>query len=466
MKIKNIITGGMAAFAVLLVLLVPEDVFADRHGGGSGPFNCTCGGLGTDYTYYKCPERIYYNCILIHEFDTSGNVIDRHFSYPKCSAEDLCYWVVRVQVGADGTKTIVPSRIIISEDTNITLYDDHNGTTKTLTYSQYSGLDKGNYNGKYYFLDSSYIFMTINESTDNGYEVLWSGDWNYIVESDDSYNDIVDLAIWLCGGEDVDIPDSVTAVTPLPVYDLEPPLNVSVNGIDNNFFETKSKSVKIRWEQSNIDLTGYKTVFYMRESGRCRKTIFNEWQDVKTPWLFDKKYVTARYCNNNLKYHEYKWWTDQSKLGDYANAALYGEETGGLMCEHAAVDFMIRNEKEDADGTLHYSSWVYLNCFEDGTYQIYEMNEDYTLDEDPDETGNINTDSSIYDDEKVYDEDDVDASLGIGDAKDFVGGMTDLINSLRSFPSLFSKIFSFFPSWVLAMIGMLFIAALVSRIFL
>ena len=456
MKIKNIV---LVLVAALLVLLHPGTVEASSTGGGSSielPFRCSCGGNYLEY----------YNVPNIYRWRSITHSIYNSEMYNNCSLVDFgrsangdnCYFV-KLFAGSD-LFDYYSFVIYISDDNIIELYDNFGSVINRNKSDFNSGINWGESNGKYFG------FIGNVEGYGSSFTHHYDDGYNFsITVPSYSTSKIIELARFLCG-EISELPDGYEIIQPEAIYDLEPPLNVSVNGIDNNIFETKSKSVKIRWEQSNIDLTGYKTVFYMRESGRCRKTIFNEWQDVKTPWLFDKDYVTAKYCNNNLKYHEYKWWTDQSKLGDYANAALYGEETGGLMCEHAAVDFMIRNEKEDEDGTLHYSSWVYVNCFEDGTYQIYEMNEDYTLDKDPDETGNINTDSTIYDDETIYDEDDVDASLGIGDAKDFVGGMTELINSLRSFPALFSKIFSFFPSWVLGMIGMLFIAALVSRIFL
>lgn len=437
-----------------------SEVYAD--------LNCQCQGQGIAYTYYQCDiMSTYFGCLLIHEFDVNGNTYDRHFSYGKCSSEDLCFWVMRVQDYSDGAKLLVPSRIIISDDTNINIYQDKNGGLKTYTFSQYSSNDKGNINNKYYFIDSSYSYMTLNESNDNGYEILYNSiPFSYIVESSNSYTDIVELAKWLCGEQnDSDLPDNVTVPPTKPIKDLEPPLNIKVDGINNNMFNNKQKSLKIRWDQSNIDLTDYETHFYFMEKGRTRKTIFNEWQDVDTPWLFDKKFITAKYCNNNLKYYEYKWWTDQSKLGDYANALLYGDEFGGLMCEHSAVDFMIRNEKIDDSGVQHYSNWVYVNCFNDGTYQVYEMNDDYTLDKDSDETGNIKTDSDIYDDEIIYDEKDFD-SPGIGDASNFVDSMKDLISSLREFPNLFAKIFSFFPAWILALTGMLFVAVLLARLFL
>lgn len=451
MKIKNIV---LVLVAALLVLLHPGTVEAET----SSDYTYNCGYCNGDYlNYYSASiDSPYVWCAISHLID-NGALINCNFLKFGLSASEDKFYTVKV-IGDDA---LYYGYIRLSEDDSFEMYDVDGGVVakplSDFTDSEYGGLSNGLYYGYWFYL----------ASWNPWYEDYNKG-CNFMIEAGgytDRNTKMKNLVKFLTG-ELTELPAGVTELESLPVYDLEAPLNVSVNGIDNNIFETKSKSVKIRWEQSNIDLTGYKTVFYMRESGRCRKTIFNEWQDVKTPWLFDKDYVTAKYCNNNLKYHEYKWWTDQSKLGDYANAALYGEEIGGLMCEHAAVDFMIRNEKEDADGTLHYSSWVYVNCFEDGTYQIYEMNEDYTLDKDPDETGNINTDSTIYDDETVYDEDDVDASLGIGDAKDFVGGMTDLINSLRSFPALFSKIFSFFPSWVLGMIGMLFIAVLLSRLFL
>lgn len=458
MKIKNIV---LVLIAALLVLLHQGNVDATSTGGGGASF-------GSDSTCLNCNGdwQSKFSFLLTNPFIWKTIV---HYQVPlgiDCTATsyglgangDELYMVL-----FDFPERIELSYIYISEDEKIEIYDsDGNIITKYLSDYEPSGYG-GVSNDKTF---GSWIYNFIEKP----YEVSYSDGFDFVVDcSDMNYEEqkqkLDEIARYLCG-EKQDMPSGVTVEKKKPVIDLEPPLNVTVNGIDNNIFETKQKSLKIRWNQSNIDLTGYKTVFYMRESGRCRKTIFNEWQDIQTPWLFDKDFVTAKYCNNNLKYYEYKWWTDQSKIQTYVNALLYGDGSGGSITELSAVDFMLRNEKTDDEGILHYSNWVYVNCFDDGTYQVYEMADDYDLDKDSDETGNIKTDSEIYDDETIYDEDDVDSSLGIGDADNFLDSMQDLINSLRNFPNLFAKIFSFFPSWVLAMIGMLFIAALLARIFL
>lgn len=434
---------------------------------------CYCNNTGA--TYWKCDTMsLYYRCILIHEFDIDGNVTDRHFSYPICTEEDDCYWVMRVHVNSTGTKTLIPSRIIISDDTNISLYQDTSGNTQTYTYDQYSGTNRGNYNNKYYFLDSSTSYMILNESNDAGYEILYNSiPFSYVIESEDSYNDIVDLAIWLCGGDDAELPGSVSIPEKEPVYDLEPPLNVKLSLSDlsmnkqiygDGLYQGSSVDIpfKIWWGQSNIDLTGYETQFFVKEYGRYKKSLFSSWTDVVTPYYYDVSLVTAKYYNNSLKYYEFSP-NDKKRIYQYSQEVA-GEEPYSV--EFYFPDFMLRNIKKGEDGQMHYSNWVYVKIYEDGTYSVFEMEQEYELEEDPDETGNIDVDSPNYDDEIIYEETDYSPDIGgVKDSAKFITVLKDLANSLGDFPDLFAQIFSFLPNWVLVCIGTLFVVIMLKGIF-
>lgn len=457
MKIINIV---LVLVVALLILLHPGTVEA-------ATYNCDC--QGNYYDYYKLGQRPYYFQMFDHEYNSDGVVIrDLCYQYGRVVL-DKEYYIRVTQTNSAGYRSLWLARIFISSDNKITLYSDDEGNTTEYDYDKFS--DSGICNNLYWTADYSYRIFYSNTNT---HEMIYSSGHQYEMELDatESISEkIEELAIYLCGGEDASLPGGVTAITPLPVYDLEPPLGVVMNASDAtndiNITDNSDASLvitpyKIWWNQSNIDLTGYETEFYVREYGKHKKSLFASWEALETSWVFDASYVTAKYCNNKLKWHEFNC-REEGRLY-YLSKELLGDEP--FQVKFLNCDFMIRNKKQDENGQMHYSNWVYVNTYDDGTYSVFEMEQDYTLDEDSDETGNINTDSEIYDDETVYTDTDYSPDVGgITDAAQFIRVLKDLANSLGDFPDLFAQIFSFLPGWVLVCIGTLFVVIMLKGIF-
>lgn len=361
--------------------------------------------------------------------------------------------------------------IYISEDEKIEYYDSEgNIVTKTLNNFTSSGYG-GESNGKTF---GSWIHTFVNKP----YEMNYCDGFEFVIDCTsmsftEQKGKLDELARYLCG-ENTEMPDGVTIGKLPDLYDLECPLDIKVNtgsatvNVEGDgYTNIKSGSAtlipfKIWWSQSNIDLSGYETEFYIKEFGKCRKSIFDKWEDVNTGWVYDGTHVTAKYCNNNLKWHEFRCW-ESPNLKEVAITQLGDDDP---KVEFNSCDFMIRNKKEDENGRMHYSNWVYVNTYDDGTYSVYEMVQDYDITEDSDETGSINTDSTIHDDEIIHVDSDTSIDVGgIGNAGTFLTVLKDLANSIKTFPDFFGEVFSFLPSWILTSIGILFIIVLVCAIF-
>lgn len=443
-----------------------KDIYAD--GGGVSfelPFRCSCGGNYLEY--YNVPNiyrwRSITHSIYNSEMYNNCGLVD----FGRSANGDKCYFV-KLFAGSD-LFDYYSFVIYVSDDNIIELYDNVGNVINKTSSDFNNGLNFGESNGKYFG------FIGSVEGYGSSYTHHYDDGYNYsITISSYSTSKIIELARFLCG-EITDLPYGYEIIQPEAIYDLECPLDVKVNTgsatvnvESDSYTNIKSGSAtlipyKIWWSQSNIDLTGYVTEFYVKEFGRCRKNIFSKWEECSSTWVYDGEHVTAKFCNNNLKYHEFRCWESET-LKEIAITQLGDDEP---KVEFNSCDFMIRNKKEDENGVLHYSNWVYVNTYEDGTYSVYEMVQDYDITEDSDETGNINTDSTIHDDEIIH-VDDSDTSIdvgGIGNAGTFLTVLKDLANSIKTFPDFFGEVFSFLPSWILTSIGILFIIVLVCAIF-
>lgn len=450
----------------LLVLLHPGSVEASSTGGGSSfelPFRCSCGGNYLEY--YNVPNiyrwrsithsiynaEMYNNCSLV-DFGRSAN-------------GDKCYFV-KLFSGSD-LFDYYSFVIYVSEDDIIELYDNVGNVINRNKFDFNNGLNFGESNGKYFG------FIGNIEGYGSSFTHHYDDGYNYsITVPSYSTSKIVELARFLCG-EFTDLPDGYEIIQPEAIYDLEAPLGVTVSSSDNsrNFqiygdglYQGSDLVIpyKVWWNQSNIDLSGYETEFYVREYGKYKKSLFSSWVDVMTPYIFDKSFVTAKYCNNSLKYYEFSPKV-KKRIYSYCQDVA-GEEPYAVEFYHP--DFMLRNKKEDENGQMHYSNWVYVKTYDDGTYSVFEMEQEYDLEEDPDETGNIDVDSPNYDDEIIYEDTDYSPDIGgVKDSAKFITVLKDLANSLGDFPDLFAQIFSFLPSWVLVCIGTLFVVIMLKGIF-
>lgn len=445
-----------------------KDIYASSLGGGGASFayDYNCGYCKGDYmNYYSTTiESPYVWCAVSHVINNNTLVSCNHLSYGLSASDDKFYTIKMIR--DDG---LYYAYIRLSSDDTFEFYKaDGTVTTKPLsdfTSSNYGGVSNGLYFGYWIYLASW-----------NPYYIDYEKPCNYQIVAtsySDGENKMQKLVKFL-SGELTELSDGITEVAPLPIYDLEPPLDIkintgsaSVNVESDSYTNIKSGTAtliphKIWWSQSNIDLTGYETEFYIKEYGRCRKSIFSTWQDCNTGWLFDGSHVTAKYCNNNLKWHEFRCW-ESTSLNEVAIIQL---EDDNPKVEFNSCDFMIRNKKEDEDGQIHYSNWIYVNTYEDGTYSVFEMVQDYDITEDSDETGNIDTDSTIYDDEVIYEDTNTTVDVGgISNTGSFLTVLKDLANSIKTFPDFFAQMFSFLPNWILTSIGTLFIIILICAIF-
>lgn len=459
----------LAILLLLSVLMVGrvEDIYASSLGGGGSSFDydlSTCNYCAGDWENYWKDNLEDFNCWNCITHSIYGGVVH--------SCENKVFYIpangdVKYYFKFQGTNSNDQICWVQLSTDNLFEVSSVNGPFEVSDAKGY-----GESNGLFY----CYSYKGIAASS-NYVETFCSG-YNYLVNFDcDIYTDeiedkLIEFAKYL-SGETSELPSGATMVEPLPVYDLEPPLNVKVNtgsasvNLEVGKYGTNGSATliphKIWWEQSNIDLTGYTTEFYVREFGKCRKSIFSKWEDCVSNWTFDGEHVTAKYCNNNLKFHEYRSW-ESDNLTSVAAEQLVDDEP---EVEFNSCDFMIRNKKVDDDGQTHYSNWVYVNTYEDGTYSVYEMVSDYDLDEDSDETGNIDVDSEIYDDEVIHtDSTDVNIDVGgVSNVGSFLTVMKDLANSIKTFPDFFAQVFSFLPNWILTSIGTLFVIILICAIF-
>lgn len=473
MKIKNIV---LVLVAALLVLLHPGTVEASSTGGGGSSFGdgyedkCGCGGdFMTKYIDPLLPIYRWrgFNHKIYDGYFNNYTIID----FPRSANGDLCFFVEATYSysSSNSNKDYSAYVIYISQDEFIDCYDN-DGNVIQKDSGDFSS-HYGSANGKYYAFDG------IKAGSAGKWVHEYDDGYNYFIHTEGVYSEVLnkieELAIFLCGGDNAIFPDGVTAGAPLPVYDLEAPLGVTVSSSDNsrNFqiygdglYQGSDLVIpyKVWWNQSNIDLSGYETEFYVREYGKYKKSLFSSWVDVMTPYIFDKSFVTAKYCNNSLKYYEFSP-KDKKRIYSYCQDEA-GEEPYAVEFYHP--DFMLRNKKEDENGQMHYSNWVYVKTYDDGTYSVFEMEQEYDLEEDPDETGNIDVDSPNYDDEIIYEDTDYSPDIGgVKDSAKFITVLKDLANSLGDFPDLFAQIFSFLPSWVLVCIGTLFVVIMLKGIF-
>lgn len=444
-----------------------KDTYASSVGGtGSSfdTFNCAC--KGEYMTTYKLGESPYYFYSFTHNLDSEGVVIsDQNYIFER-SAEDDEFYSVKITAQGLGTGIdLYIAYIYISSDASIARYDK-DGNIYYTNVTSFS--NRGTSNDKYYtfahMLNGTYPYVHLYDS---GFDYSMND-----INLGDLKNLLNELAKFLCG-ELTELPPSITVDEKKPVYDLEAPLGVTVTSSEHsrNFqiygdglYQGSDLVIpyKIWWNQSNIDLTGYETEFYVREYGKYKKSLFSSWVDVVTPYVFDKSFVTAKYCNNSLKYYEFSP-KDKKRIYSYCQNEI-GEEPYAVEFYHP--DFMLRNKMEDEDGRMHYSNWVYVKTYDDGTYSVFEMEQEYEIENDPDETGNIDIDSPNYDDEIIYEENDTSIDVGgIGNAGTFLTVLKDLANSIKTFPDFFGEVFSFLPSWILTSIGILFIIVLVCAIF-
>ena len=434
-----------------------KDIYASSMGGGGSSFGmetqCTICNGDWQNKYSNLLNDIYTWNVVAH-YQTSNGIIRCSFgSYGLGANGDLTYMILLRSETSDQI-----GYIRISQDEKIEYYDsDGNVVIKYLGDYSKSGFG-GESNGKFF---GNWIYTFV----DHPYEIDYCDGFDYIIncenlnvnEKRDKFNE---LARYLCG-ETTTIPGGVEMGKKPDMYDLEPPLDVKVTTVELDLFT--NIPYKIWWSQSNIDLTGYNTVFYVKGYGEYKPSVFSAFKDIETSWMFEESFVTAKYCNNNLKYFDYSYEDMQRDLRAIAENV---EGDSIYQVKNNSVDFMIRNEKEDENGQMHYSNWVYVNTYEDGTYSVFEMNTDYSIDEDSDETGQINTDSTIYDDEIVYEDNEETLDVGgVSNVGSFIKVMKDLANSLKTFPEFFAKMFSFLPSWVLTCIGILFIIILICAIF-
>lgn len=454
----------------LLVLLHPGTVEAGTHGGGSGSTsvmanNCVnCAGDWQSKHADYINDIYRWNIIAHHQY-ADGTSSCSHDAYGVGANGDKLY-----MIRYDCLDSLQIGYIYISNDEKIEFHDS-SGNIVTNYLSDYESSNYGGEcNGKTY---GNWIYFFV----DKPYEINYCDGFDFIVDAEDlSFEEQKhkshEIARYLCG-ESTNLPDGVTIGKSPEVYDLEAPLGVTVTSSDNSRnFQIHGDGLyqgsdlvipyKIWWNQSNIDLTGYETEFYVREYGKYKKSLFSSWVDVMTPYLFDKSFVTAKYCNNSLKYYEFSP-KDKKRIYQYCTDEA-GEEPYAVEFYHP--DFMLRNRKEDENGQMHYSNWVYVKTYDDGTYSVFEMEQEYDLEEDPDETGNIDVDSPNYDDEIIYEDTDYSPDIGgVKDSAKFITVLKDLANSLGDFPDLFAQIFSFLPSWVLVCIGTLFVVIMLKGIF-
>ena len=451
-------------FLIIMTVISQNDVYA-------ADYYCYC--KGNPESYYKLGNRLYFFQMCDHISAANGNIIRDFSAALGRSVGDREYYcrVIQYQGASSNDIFVKLARIIISTDNKISIYDDDTGKVKEYNYNAYDLY--GESNNLYYNISAVQAPVLESES----HQMIYTSGHHYDItlEKDEVYADKMhELAIYLCGGEDVTLPGGVVPVTPLPEYDLESPLQIKINSKDASMDMNVSKSgsnsdavitpFKIWWHQSNIDLTDYKTEFYVREHGQYKKSLFSTWENISTGWVYSCEHITAKYCNNSLKWYEFNFRKDSNLY--YAAKNNLGDDP--FQVKFKTVDFMIRNKKEDAEtGQMHYSNWVYLHVYEDGTYSLYELKEDYELDDSPEDTDNIDTDSPNYDEEIIYDDntDYTPGIGGIGDTAKFIKVMKDLANSLGDFPDLFAQIFSFLPSWVLVCIGTLFVVIMLKGIF-
>lgn len=301
------------------------------------------------------------------------------------------------------------------------------------------------YNNKYY---STYYYNGLSKERCETIELKYTNGFDYILNcNDDEIKSLLnDLAKWIIGGKIGNPPNGIVIENNF-VVDLEPPLNVKLDGLTADFLENKSP-LKINWEQSNIDLTGWETEFYVKQFGRCKKTIFNEWKDYQSSWKLHKTLTTAEYVSSQYRYYEWKWYDEWSKkLSQTAIlSVLYDGKEGGYVDEVFTPDFKIRNKYTDFSGKIHYSRFIYVKCKKDGTYSISELDNSVT-DKDDDEI--IAPDQNYYNPDNVLKEDDW---LSNGNTS-FFSILKDMVRNIQNLPDFMSKMFSFLPNWIIGFIA-------------
>lgn len=490
---------------ILAALLIssPMNVYANLD------YDCRCMGEFSFWDYYPKPFGWF---SLAHIYDVNSNHLiacrDCYFGNPVSSSDKM--YTVYARFGS----SVYWTAIYISDQSTLEYY-----------YVDGTELSVGTYEGGYSSNNKSYWIVPYDVWSD--YSLIredFCPGFNFTLFASDILDydaKIHDLARYLCG-QSTSLPDGVAESHPQDVYDLEPPLNVKVSagswedkGLHSwsNILDSPLyfyDPFRIWWNQSNIDLSNFYTEIYLKENGMCRESKLigaGPWKSFDTGYLFIDSLVTSKYCNNSLTPFEYLIvpMNEISAKGissipddyiDIFHDYLRGKCPSGYKYEFKSCDFLLRNMQE-VDGITHYSNWVWVQMYEDGTYNVTELNNGYQPDvkdpnappdespddpndpaepEEPTTTPDPNPDYIVPDSPNYpsggnqypsYNPGDSNPPglNGVNDTSTFLKVLTDLAKSLGSFPSLFAQIFQFLPAWVISIVGCLFVVILLRGIF-
>lgn len=501
-----ILKKHLFALIILAVLLIssPKDVYC------SDDYKCSCGGDLESYESYHNP---FVWCGICHYYDSDDGMLwgCHESAFGKPSSGDRFY-TVYCRVG----EAVAWDFIRISINDSFEFYNV-DGSVNVVSFEEDTSSSFCNDNYYYFSGDvPGFDYSIIREDYVDGFNfTLFCDDWSeYQIKMNA-------LCRYLCG-EGETLPDGVAESHPEDVYDLEPPLNVKVspgkwedkglhswsNILDSPLYYYDP--YRLWWNQSNIDLSNFYTEIYVKENGMCRENKLigaGPWTAFDSGFIFVDSVITSNYCNNSLTPLEYlivplneiKVKGLTSVPDDYVDLFhdyLRGKCPSGYKYAFKTCDFLLRNMQE-VDGVSHYSNWVWVQMYEDGTYNVTELNNGYQPDvkdpnappdespdnpddpavpEEPTTTPNPDPDFIVPDSPNYpsggnqfpsYDpgETNPPGLNGVNDVSTFLKVLTDLAKSLGSFPSLFAQIFQFLPIWVISIVGCLFVVILLRGIF-
>lgn len=225
-------------------------------------------------------------------------------------------------------------------------------------------------------------------------------------------------------------------------YELEIPLNVNVNAF-------QPKKLTVTWEQSVDNVDGWETEFYIQQTGKYGKNIWNVFnkKSFDTGWMY---YKSVQNYKETFTFNALALKNTENYLIDLIDNNGYAPQ----ITEVEKTNIMMRNKFVDDNGLVYYSNFVYL--YQDSNYEFI-ANEVSAKDVDNSDMTTDVISNSVVTDSDVYQNSSADGDKN-NDTSSSIGTLRTLLNDIKDFPKFFGEFFMFFPDEVITALSALLIA--------